>query len=292
MINDIQEILADKELFINRYDRITRKNGKTKVRKIVAPIGKYLDILTKISNILYDNYGDFVSDYSYAWRKSCSRSDCAQKHVGKKYVIEMDIKDFFGNITKEHLVRYFQLVGIDHIINEINISFEDFMSFITLNDILPQGYPTSPLLANLVRFDIDIAISQNIPQGITYTAYGDNLIFSTDNHVDYKELVNTISNIVEHYGFILNKSKTKFMPFYRRQEVLGIVVNKKISISDDYFNKVIKELLSAIRNAQSPSDSLIGKIENIRLANNQKNYNYLKNLIRRAYNVGSEQPAI
>ena len=173
------------------------------------------------------------SKYAHAFVKNRSISTNAQVHTNKRVVIRVDIKDFFGSITKEQLLNALKNEGI---------SAEDaqrIAEICTLNNgvnaYLPQGSPTSPFLSNLVLKKLDYRLAglakrwAEDMRNTAYTRYCDDMIFSSR---DTK--LNMILPIVEKFvcetGFKINKAKTLVMRNGNRQFVTGVVVNKTPNI--------------------------------------------------------------
>ena len=102
---------------------------------------------------------------------------------------------------------------------------------------LPQGAPTSPIITNLICNIFDVRISKLAKKyRLDYTRYVDDLTFSTNNkeflnikNIFFEELEKEIINA----GFNINKRKTRVQYRVSRQEVTGIVVNKKLHVSRD-----------------------------------------------------------
>jgi hypothetical protein len=91
---------------------------------------------------------------------------------------------------------------------------------------LPQGAPTSPMLANLVCYRLDVrlaALAATI--GATYTRYVDDLTFSGDRRIGQVWFPERVSAILRDEGFRVNPAKTVAASAGRRQLVLGAVVN-------------------------------------------------------------------
>lgn len=99
---------------------------------------------------------------------------------------------------------------------------------------LPQGAPTSPALANLCAFGLDLrlqALAQRF--GARYTRYADDLIFSGAASLRgrFMELRAWVSAIAQDEGFALRADKTRVMPAHQRQFVTGLVVNQRPNYS-------------------------------------------------------------
>ena len=98
---------------------------------------------------------------------------------------------------------------------------------------LPQGAPTSPALANLSAFRLDLRLSALARKlGSHYTRYADDLAFSGDAHfraVATKALPR-IGAIVLEEGFQLRYRKTRTMSESQRQRLCGVVVDRAPSL--------------------------------------------------------------
>lgn len=289
-----KKIIQDQLSFVNIYYQRKRKNGRMKVREIVAPKTEYKELQKKLLFWLQSNNVFRISDQSFAWMSGKSREQCATRHTGHKYIMELDIKDYFGNITEAHiegLMVYNE--KISYLLNILQKDLKDLIFFLTLSKpgklyrYLPQGYATSPIIANAIRYEIDNKINRLASENNwVYSAYGDNLYVSGDSVP--RETMEFIAGIVEQYGFAISKHKCKVMPYYRQQSVLGIVVNEKLSISRDYLRNVMNEII----NTDTVDSHLIGRINQFRISNNHRNFNYLNNLLEKIHgkttiNVGS-----
>ncbi len=95
---------------------------------------------------------------------------------------------------------------------------------------LPQGAPTSPALANLAAFRLDVRLTALAASwGGRYTRYADDLAFSGDRGWGTRtsRLLDAIEVIVKDEGFRLNPLKTGVMPRAGRQTLGGLVVNQR-----------------------------------------------------------------
>lgn len=95
---------------------------------------------------------------------------------------------------------------------------------------LPQGAPTSPALANLCAYGLDVRLSAAAAQiNATYTRYADDLVFSSNARLD--RFAPLVAAIAHDEGFVVNHRKTRLMRASVRQEVTGLVVNTRPAIS-------------------------------------------------------------
>lgn len=151
----------------------------------------------------------------------------------------MDIKNFFPSISVKDITKIFENMGYYH-------DLSCFLAYLcSLNNVLPQGAPTSPYLSNLRMIALDEKISKYTSQkSIRYTRYADDLTFSGDFNPHF--LINDISTIVYNEGFSINPEKTRVARSNARQEVTGIVVNSHMQISKEK-RKQIRQQIYYIR---------------------------------------------
>ena len=99
---------------------------------------------------------------------------------------------------------------------------------------LPQGAPTSPALANLCGFGLDLRLAALAERfGARYTRYADDLIFSGPAPLrgQFVEMRAWVGAIARDEGFALRADKTRVMPAHQRQFVTGLVVNERPNYS-------------------------------------------------------------
>ncbi|MFY0407043.1 reverse transcriptase family protein [Solicola sp. PLA-1-18] len=99
---------------------------------------------------------------------------------------------------------------------------------------LPQGAPTSPAVANLAAFGLDVRLAALARSwGGRYTRYADDLAFSGETGWGRgtSRLLDAIEQVVRDEGFRLNTRKTGVMPHAGRQTLGGLVVNDRPRVS-------------------------------------------------------------
>jgi RNA-directed DNA polymerase len=106
---------------------------------------------------------------------------------------------------------------------------------------LPQGAPTSPLLANLCAFSLDRRMAGLAARlDATYTRYADDLVLSGDRTlIRHAEGIGaTVATIAAGEGLRLNARKTAVMPAAGRQRVTGVVVNVRPNVARDEYDRL------------------------------------------------------
>jgi RNA-directed DNA polymerase len=144
----------------------------------------------------------------------------ALPHTDQDVVLKIDLLDFFPSVSKRAVFRTYRRIGYSRPVANL------LTSLTTLRGGLPQGAPTSPQLANLAAYEMDVRLSAYCQsRGLVYTRYADDLTFSGSHaaHVDAKRMIETI---VRGSGFRPNEVKTRYMRKSERQIVTGIVVNE------------------------------------------------------------------
>ena len=99
---------------------------------------------------------------------------------------------------------------------------------------LPQGAPTSPAMANLAAFRLDVRLTALARSwGGRYTRYADDLAFSGERGwgTGTSRLIDAVGAIVADEGFRLNARKTGVMPRAGRQTLGGLVVNDRPKVA-------------------------------------------------------------
>ncbi len=216
---------------------IPKKNGG--VRILHTPRRDLKEVQRNIlRNILSEKK---ISEYATAYQKGKSLFHNASPHVGHKYLLKMDISDFFGSITFRQVLSsafpstiYPKQIGVM------------LTRLCTKDKVLPQGAPTSPALSNIVMKNFDEILGAWCKErGITYTRYCDDLTFSGDTPL--YDLSLKVTDMLTRRGFLVNKAKTHFLTNASSQRVTGLCVNEKVSIPADYKRGLRQEVYYAIR---------------------------------------------
>lgn len=241
---DIQGVAtqADYHTFeVPKFKTVRGKRVQKGVRKITAPNRWLKDIQKNITREL-QAYGIGIHNCAHAYRYGKSITTMAEKHVGKKYVLRIDLSDFFSSITAE-MVRSYLPKGVPLELKR------QITKWCFLDGKLPQGAPSSPLLSNIAFFSYDARIARIVQSwrsfrrpnkisphkirfhDITYSRYSDDLVFSSDYPFLYD--IVPLLELVLQPNFKINHKKTRFAKSSSKQQVTGIVVNKKLSVARD-----------------------------------------------------------
>jgi retron-type reverse transcriptase len=181
----------------------------------------------------------------------------AKPHVGAEVVINLDLKDFFPSIAYKRVKGLFKSLGYSEAAAtifgllctepEVKVVALDGRTYYvaTGERHLPQGAPTSPVITNILCRRLDRRLTKMaVEAGFVYTRYADDLTFSATGE-DLRNICNVLDRayaIVAHEGFAVHPEKTRVLRRSRQQEVTGIVVNSKLSIS----KKTLKRFRAAL----------------------------------------------
>ncbi|WP_117283189.1 retron Ec67 family RNA-directed DNA polymerase/endonuclease [Streptococcus intermedius] len=229
---------------------IPKKNGGERV--IHAPKKELKFLQKKLANVLWEFYLESLESkskgknfktpvLSHAFEKGKIIITNSQMHRNKKYILNIDLKDFFDSFNFGR-VRGFFIKDRDFAVSpEIATIIAQIACY---QGKLPQGAPSSPIITNLITRILDYRIVKIAKKyRFTYSRYADDLTFSTNRELNSnklrasKELENFLTELEEliiSSGFEINPKKTRLSNNMQRQEVTGLVVNKKINAKREY----------------------------------------------------------
>ena len=157
----------------------------------------------------------------------CGRSvvDNAAPHLGKRYVLKMDIHDFFGSIRSPRVRQTFKKIGYPENVSKV------LGALCCLHRHLPQGAPTSPALSNIVGYEMDRKLAALAAEyGGTYTRYADDLTFSGDVFPK-EQIIPQVKRIIRDEKFEPNHKKTHFMNQSSRKIITGVSVASGVKLT-------------------------------------------------------------
>lgn len=227
-----QRLFGKKRHESYRCFKIPKKSGGTRI--IEAPSKELKLIQLWIKENILDKFS--VSQYAKGFRKGLSIYDNALPHVGKELIINIDLKDFFPSIKYSEIYKIFKYIGYTDSVSKLLAKL-----CTNSHNVLPQGSPASPALSNLVSLKLDKRLGSLAKSiGADYTRYADDITFSGKKSIQKYESV--IRKIIWEEGYEINEDKYRLQYWFQRQEVTGLIVNDKVSVS----KKHIEELENAI----------------------------------------------
>lgn len=213
---------------------------------------------------------------SYAFHPSGGVTRCASAHCGARWLFQYDIEDFFFNINEIDVYDVFLGFGYRRL-----LAFEMARLCTTLRrpdaqwtlklapglawmeyppvynfyanhwlGVLPQGAPSSPMLANLVCRRLDEKLTGLTDKfAMVYTRYGDDIAVSCARALDRRSEVphvhRRMRECIQSEGFTLNARKTRISGPGARKLVLGLLVDGDSPRLSKYSRHRIERLLHA-----------------------------------------------
>ncbi|MDE0131113.1 MAG: reverse transcriptase domain-containing protein [bacterium] len=220
---------------------IPKKNGQ--VRSLHAPNTNIKILQQKLNQVFQSVYRPKPSVHGFARERSVRTN--ADSHCDKRWVFNVDLKDFFHTI---HFGRVRGMLMAKHY--NLPTKVATVLAHIScFRGVLPQGAPTSPVLSNMIcaQMDSQLQTLARTHQS-TYTRYADDITFSTSTRTISPEIACFTDNkvepgarlteIVNANGFQINSRKVWLSSERRRQVVTGITVNKFPNLPRAYRNQI------------------------------------------------------
>lgn len=249
------------------FDIPKRKEG---TRRICAPCEKLKNIQKRLLVALYKYQKNISKDnnistvVSHAFEKKKGIITNAQIHRNKRFVLNIDLADFFDSFHFGRICGYFEKNKYFELPHEVAVIISQLACY---NGKLPQGAPTSPVITNLICQILDVKVLKLAKQyKLNYTRYADDMTFSTNDknflrHLDgfYERL----TKLIQHEGFLINEKKTRLQYKDSKQVVTGLVVNKKINVDRIYYKQTRAMANSLYTSGKYSIDNVEGTIEQL-----------------------------
>lgn len=229
-----------------------QKRGR-KTRIIHAPDDRLKYLQQKIVLLLNQLYRVRNPVHGFVPLKSVKTN--ATAHLRKKFILNIDLENFFPSITEKRIIGVLRSIGIDIQVARI------IARICCYNGYLPQGAPTSPILSNIICFRLDKALMNFAKERrCIYTRYADDITFSSHQpmaqlfegvippagHMLPELLSLHLLNIFSSNGFVINPDKVHYADRNSRRMVTGLKINEFINLYRRYIRN-IRALLHSIK---------------------------------------------
>jgi RNA-directed DNA polymerase len=234
--------ITELEALINTptYQHFTLEKKKGGRRQIQAPYGLLKRIQRQLNACLQVKYHALKPAYVHGFvinptndTKQCNIALNANHHVGKKVLINMDLKDFFSSISAQSvkalfISEHFQLS--DEIATALAL-------LCTYKGHLPTGSPCSPVLSNFICLELDAVLQEFCSsRGLIYSRYADDLTFSSDQLIA-PTTISELKKLIVAHDFQINEKKWRLRAANRRQVVTGLTVNNQVNVDRRFLKK-------------------------------------------------------
>jgi RNA-directed DNA polymerase len=243
--SEMDHIIKNIDNFYYQKESIKKNdNGEPKVKngviqkRVLNPSIKRLKVIQKRlqKNVLQKLT---IPDYAFGAIKGKDNISNAKRHQGKKYIFTTDLTNFFPSVNHNQVFEMFISFDFSPTVARL------LTKLTTYKGKLPQGAPTSPIVANLVFVKTgkrlqEIATENNL----TFTSFVDDLTFSSPS--DFKDKTQKILDAVVSDGFKISHKKTNYKT--KLPSVTGIIVkNNNLDLPKEFTDKMNDESQSKER---------------------------------------------
>lgn len=173
---------------------LSKKNGKVRLLYVPNEDLKFFlkGFLKKLEDIYLSNR---IYDCDHAFLKGRNCVTNATCHINNRFVLSLDIENFFESLPSKLLEKYLS---------------KHILDLLMVDNKIVQGYPTSPYLANIAMIEVDNLILNSIKDNnITYTRYADDLTFSFNDLSQKDYILAMIVRILKANHLKINSKKTR-----------------------------------------------------------------------------------
>lgn len=225
-----------------REFKVPKGSGRS-TRTIAAPLPDLAKAQRWILDYMFG--GSDLGPGSFAYERGVSVKDCAEVHVGSRWLVKLDLKDFFSSIDERRVAKIFRMTTTD---DETSVALAKLctrrpnsgrLAGSNALGYLPQGAPTSGMLANLVTHNLDRSLSRlALMQQLNYTRYSDDITFSSSlefSRTKGERVIRAARDHIARNSFVMNERKTRICPPGSRLAVMGLLVDsERVRLSPDF----------------------------------------------------------
>ena len=220
-------------------------------REVCAPTDSLKRLQRQLARALYDcrdeiDSGSGQRSLSHGFRRNHSIVTNARQHKRRRYVLNLDLQDFFPAFNFGRVRGFFISNNNFKLSEKVSTVIAQIACF---DNSLPQGSPSSPAIADLIAHLLDVRLAQLAKRHkLTYSRYADDITFSTSqkrfpNSVALPiasgggqwKIGDKLSKEINRAGFTVNAKKTRMQFRISRQIVTGLTVNDKVNIRPEYY---------------------------------------------------------
>ena len=251
--------ISSSDLGKKAYEKLSIPT-KSKVRTCYSPCNSIRSIQAMLVQVVL-RYID-PGDSSRAYEPGMQLKTAGEDMLGGDVVVGLDIKDFFHSIKRSMVVKLFVDEGYPLDTSRIMARLCCVADKYTF---LPQGGIASAAIANryaakyLDPIILDVCRSMSSDAEFKYIRYSDNIYVCLHGDFIGYSYLKKIADAMASIGWRTHKFRV--MPYYRRQKLLGMVVNNSVvTIQRTDFRK----MCSALHNiSKSNQVSIIRNLEEL-----------------------------
>lgn len=215
-----------------REFQIPKRSGGLRTISAPYPSLKY------VQRWIYDNILKQIKVHGCAHGFVPERSILtnASIHAGQRYMLKMDLKDFFPSIPVSWVIQLFSSLGYKH-----TVAFY-LASLCCYGGRLSQGSPVSPVISNIVAMHLDRRLYRIAKKfNLRYSRYADDIAFSGE--VIAVKFIDYVKTIILECGFVVNEQKIHLYKEHGNKILTGIsLATGSPRLPRDYRRQLEKEL--------------------------------------------------
>jgi hypothetical protein len=218
-VAELREMAANVDDHYSRWTQVDEKKGKK--RSLVAPDSRLKAVQRRILRRILADFP--LPDCAHGGVTGRSPLTNASQHLGKDYLVNSDIRNFYPSITHHQVAAMFR----EHFGCGRDTTWL-LTRLTTLDGCVPQGAPTSSMIANILLAEpVDQPlVEQADKERVSFTRFVDDVSLSGDHP---QALINAIATGASKVGLRTHRQSGKLTitPRSRRQEVTGYTVNSE-----------------------------------------------------------------
>jgi hypothetical protein len=146
-------------------------------------------------------------------------------------LVKIDIAQFFPSISNRHVYAVWkELLGCSPQISSL------LTRLTTFERHLPQGAPSSTMLANLTLYLYDAPIRDECERlNIQYSSWVDDLAFSSENP---RPVINVVFSTLRKSGFRVSRKKLEIIGRGSRKDLNGVLIGRDLSGTPDRLARI------------------------------------------------------
>lgn len=208
--------------------------GKT--RNLLVPSEKLRSFHEFLRLFLLD-YLPLNNEVVFSYRKGFSAYNAVARHAASKSFFVCDIADFFPSIRRPR-VKSTLLTAKDLCpIQDLDSWLDRIVDLVCVDDSLPIGFSTSPVISNAVLMAFDNALQTYCTsRGMVLTRYADDIIVSAQDSAALKGIQEQVAVLLQDAmkgEFSLHPGKSRFLHSGSKIKLLGMVLLPNGTVSVD-----------------------------------------------------------
>lgn len=190
-----------------------------------------------------------------------------EPHIGQKVIVTFDIRKCFPSIDHRRVFHSFRTtLGFSAEVASI------LTKLTTFHRHLPQGAPSSSIIANLVMVPLHLEL-ERIARAfdLRWTIYIDDVTISGRRA---RDAMASVIRAMQQHGFAVGHRKIHVMTNRNRQCITGVIVNRTLSAGRRYRIEPIRKSILDLRQrgtvTEAQARSTMGKVQYVRWLNDRQ----------------------